>query len=114
LYISALEGARTDNVDPFRLRTNRETGEIEDASDVWGINKTLNDVHRASPKLENDPWEDLPEIDGRVADMMILDAKSIKNLLKTYQKLYNINQGQKLNAQTRVSARAIYSIYKRV
>ena len=113
-YISALEGARTDNVDPFRLRTNRETGEIEDAYDVWGINKTLNDIHRASPKIENDPWEDLPEIDGRIADMLILDAKSIKNLLKTYQKLYNINQGQKLNAQTRVSARAIYSIYKRV
>ena len=40
LYIAALEGARTDTVDPFRI--NPTTGNTEE--NLWGINKVLNEV----------------------------------------------------------------------
>lgn len=104
LYIAALEGARTDTVDPFSInKTN-----------VWGINKVLNEVHAKAPKIENDTWEDLPEIDGDNANMMLMDALSIKNTLLSYKKLFNINRGQKLEIQSRVGARASYLLYERV
>lgn len=112
LYIAALEGARTDNVDPFNVEL--EGGVPTEKANVWGINKVLNEVHAKAPKLENDTWQDLPEIDGKIADMMILDAKSIKNLLNTYAKLYSVNEGQKLNVQSRVSTKASYLIYYRI
>lgn len=101
LYIAALEGARTDTVDPFNvIKTN-----------VWGINKVLNEVHQKTPKIEDDPWVDLPEIDGDLANMMLMDARSIKNLLLSYKKLFNINRGQKLEVQSRVGARTSYLLY---
>ena len=43
--------------------------------------------------------------------MAIEDIKSILNLLQTYKKLYNYNQGQKLNASTRVSTKATLILY---
>ena len=113
LYIAALEGARVDTVDPFRVRVNSK-GEALDKSNIWGINRTLNEIHSKSPKLENDPWVDLPEIEGEIADMMIADARSIEKLLITYKKLYNINEGQKLNVQTRVAIKASYLLYDRI
>lgn len=104
LYIAALEGARTDTVDPFSInKTN-----------VWGINKVLNEVHAKAPKIENDTWEDLPEIDGDNANMMLMDALSIKNTLLSYKKLFNINRGQKLEIQSRVGARANYLLYEKI
>jgi hypothetical protein len=97
LYLATLEGARTDNIDPIRIGVDLQ-GNIGDTSNVWGINKVLNEIHRKAPKPENDFWEDLPEIEGTSADMMIEDVKRIKRLLNTYKTLYSINQGQKLNA----------------
>ena len=113
LYIAALEGARTDNVDPFRVSITRDF-KSEDTSNVWGINKVLNEVHAKAPKLENDPWEDLPEIEGNNANMMLMDAESILETLQTYKKLYNLNQGQKLNVQTKVATRTTLLLYRRV
>lgn len=113
LYIAALEGARTDTVDPFKVGVNTR-GEAIDKSNIWGINRTLNEVHAKSPKIENDTWQDLPEIDGATADMMITDARSIKKLLNTYKRLYNINEGQKLNVQTRVATKTSYLLYDRI
>lgn len=104
LYIAALEGARTDTIDPFNpTKTN-----------VWGINKVINEIHQKAPKVENDTWEDLPEIDGDLANMMLVDAHSIKNLLLSYKKLFDINRGQKLEIQSRVGARTSYLIYDRI
>ena len=77
LYIAALEGARTDTVDPFKV--NLTTGKTEE--NLWGINRVLNEVHAKAPKIEHDTWEDLPEIDGDTANMMLMDARSIKSLL---------------------------------
>ena len=110
LYIAALEGARTDTVDPFRI--NPSTGETSE--NLWGINKVLNEVHAKAPKIENDTWEDLPEIDGDTANMMLLDARSIKSLLQSYKKLFDINRGQKLEIQSRVGARASYLLYNKI
>ena len=110
LYIAALEGARTDSVDPFRV--NPTTGNTEE--NLWGINKVLNEVHAKAPKIENDTWEDLPEIDGNTANMMLMDARSIKSLLQSYKKLFDINRGQKLEIQSRVGARTSYLLYDRI
>lgn len=110
LYIAALEGARTDTVDPFRI--NLSTG--ESSENLWGINKVLNEVHAKAPKIENDTWEDLPEIDGNAANMMLLDARSIKSLLQSYKKLFDINRGQKLEIQSRVGTRTSYLLYDRI
>lgn len=110
LYIAALEGARTDTVDPFRI--NPTTGNTEE--NLWGINKVLNEVHAKAPKIEHDTWEDLPEIDGNTANMMLMDARSIKSLLQSYKKLFDINRGQKLEIQSRVGARTSYLLYDRI
>jgi len=53
----------------------------EDKSNLWGINKVINEVHAKAPKIENDTWTDLPEIEGDLANMAIEDIKSILNLL---------------------------------
>lgn len=110
LYIAALEGARTDTVDPFRI--NPTTGNTEE--NLWGINRVLNEVHAKAPKIENDTWEDLPEIDGDIANMLLMDARSIKSLLQSYKKLFDINRGQKLEIQSRVGARTSYLLYDRI
>ena len=110
LYIAALEGARTDTVDPFRI--NPTTGNTEE--NLWGINKVLNEVHAKAPKIEHDTWEDLPEIDGNTANMMLMDARSIKSLLQSYKKLFDINRGQKLEIQSRVGTRTSYLLYDRI
>ena len=113
LYLAALEGARTDTIDPFRVRIT-QTGEAEDRSNVWGINKVINEVHAKAPKLENDAWKDLPEIEGKAADMMIEDVKRLKRMLKAYKTLHSINQGQKLNVQSRVNAKTTYLLYNKL
>jgi len=46
--------------------------------------------------------------------MMIEDVKRIKRLLQMYKTLYNVNQGQKLNVQTRVSTKTTYLIYSKI
>ena len=110
LYIAALEGARTDTVDPFKINTT--TGKTEE--NLWGINKVLNEVHAKAPKIDGDTWEDLPEIDGNTANMMLMDARSIKSLLQSYKKLFDINRGQKLEIQSRVGARTSYLLYNKI
>ena len=113
LYIAALEGARTDTVDPFKINVD-EKGNVVDRSNIWGINKVINEVHGKSPKVKEEKWEDLPEIEGKIADMMLEDAKRLKNTLDTYKQLYSINQGQKLNVQKRVSAKTNYLLYSKI
>ena len=113
LYLATLEGARIDTVDPFRIGIT-PTGEAEDRSNVWGINKVLNEVHAKSPKPENDTWQDLPEIEGKAADMMIEDVKRLRRMLKAWKTLHSINQGQKLNVQSRVAAKTTYLLYDRI
>ena len=113
LYIATLEGARVDTVDPFRINVN-DDGTVTDTSNIWGINRVINEVHSKSPKVENEQWEDLPEIEGEIADMMLEDAKRLKNLLHNYKQLYSINQGQKLNVQKRVSTKTHYLLYSRL
>jgi hypothetical protein len=112
LYIASLEGARTDNVDPFKIGIGPD-GKAIDLANVWGINKVINEVHAKSPKVEGENWVDLPEIEGPIADMMLEDAKRLKKTLHTYKQLYSINQGQKLNVQRRVSAKTSYLLYRK-
>ena len=113
LYIAALEGARVDTVDPFKIDINAD-GTVTDKSNIWGINKVINEVHAKAPKIDGEKWVDLPEIEGQIADMMIEDAKRLKNYLHTSAQLYSINQGQKLNVQKRVSTKTHYLLYQKL
>jgi hypothetical protein len=45
---------------------------------------------------------------------MLMDARSIKSLLQSYKKLFDINRGQKLEIQSRVGARTSYLLYDRI
>jgi len=56
----------------------------------------------------------LPEIEGKAADMMIEDVKRLKRMLKAYKTLHSINQGQKLNVQSRVNAKTTYLLYNKL
>jgi len=46
--------------------------------------------------------------------MLLLDARSIKSLLQSYKRLFDINRGQKLEIQSRVGARTSYLLYDRI
>jgi len=45
---------------------------------------------------------------------LLLDARSIKSLLQSYKRLFDINRGQKLEIQSRVGARTSYLLYTRM
>jgi len=46
--------------------------------------------------------------------MMLMDARSIKSLLQSYKKLFDINRGQKLEMQSRVGTRTNYLLFDRI
>ena len=112
LLEAVVEGARNDTI---RLDSQISAAMAgQDRTNLWGINTTLNQVHKKAPKLENDTWVELPEISGELADMMLQDIRLIKNQLGFYADLYAINSGQKLHRETRVSTNINYLLYEKL
>lgn len=114
MFRSVIEGARTD-----RMGYQFEDG--EDRSDFWGgINDRINLIHKNTPKKEKrsdgteivDDWKDLPTIDGEVADILWTDLNSLYRQMQSLTTLFDINNGQKLNKQSRVSINMNYLLYK--
>jgi hypothetical protein len=87
LLEAVVEGARDDT-----LRFDTQVSASLDAmrggkgnrTNLWGINATLNEVHRKAPKPEMDDWEDLPVISGQLADMILQDINLVKKQLEFY------------------------------
>ena len=104
---SIVSGARTDDA----ALTMVDENTLQPKDNIWGINKTLNDIAKAS---KDDSWKDLPAISGSVADAIYTDIHSIKGRLDYYKTLYGINRGQKLNSQSRISVNSSYLNYKGV
>ena len=94
LYQAAIRGARTDNAG---------------LNNLFGYNATLNEV---STKLGNE--SKLAEITKEVADIFDNDIQNNLRKLKFLKNLYNVNQGNKLNKQDRVSVKKDLLIYKRL
>lgn len=93
LYEAAIKGARTDNAE---------------LGNYFGYNATLNEINQ---KME-DKRPELAEIDSKTADAFIADINVNLNKLKFLKQLYQVNQGQKLSKQDRVSTKKDLLIYK--
>ena len=93
LYEAAIKGARTDNAE---------------LGNYFGYNATLNEINQ---KME-DKRPELAEIDSRTADAFIADINVNLNKLRFLKQLYQVNQGQKLSKQDRVSTKKDLLIYK--
>ena len=93
LYEAAIKGARTDSTQ---------------LGNYFGYNATLNEINQ---KME-DKRPELAEIDSKTADAFIADINVNLNKLKFLKQLYQINQGQKLSKQDRVSTKKDLLIYK--
>lgn len=96
LYKAAILGARTDSAN---------------LSNIFGYNATLNEV---ASKVEGAEQLQLAEIDSHTADLFIADIDTNLNKLTFLKRLYDINQGQKLSKQDRVSTKKDILIYKRL
>lgn len=104
--MSIAEGARTDDISLVMFGDN-----LKPKDNIWGINKTLNDVAKSSKDKD---WEELPTISTPVADALLADIISLKSKLQYYKTLSGINKGQKLNGQNRISLHTAYLYYKKV
>lgn len=93
LYEAAIKGARTDSAS---------------VDNYFGYNATLNEINS---KMETKRPE-LAEIDSKTADAFVADIDTNLNKLKFLKQLYQINQGQKLSKQDRVSTNKDILVYK--
>ena len=104
--MSIAEGARTDDASLVMFDNN-----LKPKDNIWGINKTLNDVAKAGGDKK---WEELPTISTPVADALLADIITLRAKLQYYKTLSGINKGQKLNGQNRISLHTAYLYYKKV
>lgn len=95
LYQAAILGARTD---------------AAGIDNYYGYNATLNEVSQQM----DDKRPELAEIDSNTADIFIEDINTNLNKLQFLKKLYQINQGQKMSKQDRVSTKKDILIYRRL
>lgn len=132
-----MEGARTTNAGytetPNMLAGTALGGEGAFLStdklnfNTTGINKMLNDIHnqvkeqaKKAPKVsdeqkvEEEEWEDLPLLDGLVADSILQDLTLINRRIHFILDLLEINKGQKLNEQIRINVNTAYLRYKAI
>ena len=104
--MSIAEGARTDDASLVMFDNN-----LKPKDNIWGINKTLNDVAKASGDKE---WEELPTISTPIADALLADIVALRAKLQYYKTLSGINKGQKLNGQNKISLHTAYLYYKQI
>lgn len=96
MYRAAILAARTDQA---RI------------GDLFGYNAVLNEVAQKTKDSQN---KKLAEINSEVADIFVSDIDTTLNKLLFLKTLYNINRGQKLSKQNRVSIKTDLLIYKRL
>lgn len=108
IYKSAIEASKNDNVS-FQTQFNNEG--FVDTSELWGFNKTLNEINEKN-KTEN--WEKLPELDSNTANLILQDINIIYNKLNSVKNLYELAQGQKITKQNRVTSNTNYLLYNKI
>ena len=108
IYKSAIEASKNDNVS-FQTQFNNKG--FADTSELWGFNKTLNEINEKN-KTEN--WEKLPELDSNTANLILQDINIIYNKLNSVKNLYELAQGQKITKQNRVTSNTNYLLYNKI
>ena len=101
---SLVEGSRDDDAS----QTNFDKETMTPKNNIWGINKTLNDIAKAS---KDEKWKELPTISGELADALKIDISNLNAKLDYYLNLYGVNKGQKLNSQTTITSNLVYKYY---
>ena len=81
-----VEGARDDDAALTEFDGNTMTPK----NNIWGINKTLNDI---AEKSKDDKWKPLPTIGGDLADALKIDIFNLDAKLNYYLNLYGVNKG---------------------
>ena len=85
MYRAAISGSRMDNADILN---------------IYGYSKALNDINHAQ---KTEDWVDLAEIDKDIADVFINDVDALIAKVQFAKTLMDINEGQKLQEQDKVS-----------
>lgn len=107
LYRASIQAANTD-ASVFTLGHTLE-GQVFDSTDVWGYNKVLNELNK-----DKEGWKQLAEIDSNSANVILQNLDLIEGKLKFAKALFDINNGQKLNQQNRVSLNRDYVIFNKL
>lgn len=94
MYRASIIGAQTDNAD---------------TNNLFGYNATINEVSKKLGKNVN-----LAEINSDFANILLADIDNNLNKLEFLRRLYEVNQGQKMNKQSRVGVKANALVYKRM
>ena len=85
MYRAAISGSRVDNADILN---------------IYGYSKALNDINHAQG---TEDWTDLAEIDKDIADVFLNDVDVLIAKVEFAKTLMDINEGQKLQEQDKVS-----------
>lgn len=85
MYRAAISGSRVDNADILN---------------IYGYSKALNDINHAQG---TEDWTDLAEIDKDIADVFLNDVDALIAKVEFAKTLMDINEGQKLQEQDKVS-----------
>ena len=110
LLKAVILGMRQDNVG-FTVQENFEDTSKYTSTDLFGINSTLNQMHKEAPKMEQDDWVDLPTIDAPSADAIINDLNLINKKLHFFLDLNEYNSGSKLIKQPAIAQKTITNLY---
>ena len=106
-----IQGMRTDNVG-HTIATKFDTGNYIQNFDLFGVNTTLNNIHKESKN--DDSWEDLPTIEGEKAEELLSDLRLISQRLNFLLTLHEQNKNSKLIMQPKIAVQSTLNLYRKV
>ena len=106
-YINA---GRVDNAG-YAPMINLDFDQNQISQNLWGINKTINDVAK---KSKTEDWEDLPTFSGNAADAILQDIHLISQRLNMAFKINAINKGKKLIELPKIQSNLNFLKYKAI
>ena len=107
-----IQGMRKDNVG-HTIITKFDTGTYAQNFDLFGINETLNNIHKNN-KNDDDVWEDLPTLEGEKANELLSDLRLISQRLNFFLALHEQNKNSKLIMQPKIAVQSTLNLYRKV
>lgn len=106
-----IQGMRTDNVG-HTIATKFDTGNYIQNFDLFGVNATLNNIHKGNQN--DDSWKDLPTIEGEKAEELLSDLRLISQRLNFLLTLHEQNKNSKLIMQPKITVQSTLNLYRKV
>lgn len=106
-----IQGMRTDNIG-HTIATKFDTGNYIQNFDLFGVNATLNNIHKGSQNDES--WKDLPTIEGEKANELLQDLRLISQRLNFFLTLHEQNKNSKLIMQPKIAVQSTLNLYRKV